>query len=298
MNVEMFFANSGPLACAFGGGYSRRDEQVNFAQRCAWAIEAKAELLGDCPTGTGKSQGYLVPLALSGCDAVISTGTIALQQQLVEKDLPILRQACREAGITPPSVALLKGRANFLCERRFVEYLENGPPLDEAENVAMLDEWRGRPEVRGDKNELDAVPTFWAEVASDAEDCSPKRCAFHDNCFFFRHKAAAEEANILVVNHHLLALNLFTGGSIFDLGERHIVIDEAHKFEAVMMDVFGAHVTRYRVHYVARAVQKKLADEGGAIYAVESAADEFFGQLEEHRTLGDPDVVPAVLLET
>src|SRR4051812_33680716 len=115
--LDQFFAPDGPLAAVVGSSYRCRIEQVKLAGEVLATLssEAGGALLADAPTGTGKSFGYLVPIALSGKKAIVSTGTKALQAQLVGKDLPMLRTAIKQAGLEPPTFALMKGRGDFLC---------------------------------------------------------------------------------------------------------------------------------------------------------------------------------------
>ena len=135
LTIDQFFDDSGPLASVLPS-YRRRDEQVRLAKAVEGTLRGGGALLGDGPTGTGKSMAYLAPLALGGGQAVVSTATKALQHQLVAKDLPTLAAACDAAGIKVPSFALLKGRGEFLCDRRMDEYLEEAGCAPEPDLVA------------------------------------------------------------------------------------------------------------------------------------------------------------------
>src|SRR5215211_7069450 len=131
MTVDAFFGDRGPLSAVLDG-YRMRDEQVRLAKAVHSTLLGGGVLLGDGPTGTGKSMSYLIPAALSRKPTVISTGTKALQHQLTLKDVPTLVEACEAAGMEPLSYGLLKGRVEFLCDRRMDEFLEEAGLYPEA----------------------------------------------------------------------------------------------------------------------------------------------------------------------
>jgi len=139
LTIDEFFDGQGPLASVLPS-YRRRDEQVRLAKAVGSTIREGGALLGDGPTGTGKSMAYLAPIALGGGQAVVSTATKALQHQLVAKDLPTLAAACEAANVKVPSFALLKGRGEFLCARRMDEYLdEQGMPGSLDPDLAQIE---------------------------------------------------------------------------------------------------------------------------------------------------------------
>ena len=295
--VEGFFSSGGPLSS--GGGYRVRPEQVRFAEAVRRCIDGgggdePSVLLSDCPPGTGKSLGYLVPLILAGSRVVVSTATIALQHQLVTKDLPRVVEAARGVSggaAKVPTFALLKGRSNFLCEDRFENVLAEGAPIGALEELEGLDLWR-RATESGDREELDSRPRVWSEVASDSDDCAPERCRFRERCFYFSQRSKAEDADILVVNHALLLANAASGYNVFDVEGRVLVADEAHRLEEAMGEAFGAHVTRRRVRYVVRVAEKRAKDVVRYTQRVEDAADLFFDGLRQHAGLGDKGAAP------
>lgn len=322
--VDRFFSRSGPLA-SLKTGYSPRPEQMRFARAAAEVLSGTlglgsggAErptgiLLSDCPTGTGKSLGYLVPAVLSSPKSriVVSTATVKLQHQLVEQDLPQLSEALKvfTRGRRSLSFALLKGRSNFLCENRFERVLAS-PELVaasptpaktpagtapvgrvNADLLEELDRWR-RTSPTGDKEELDAPVPFWADVAADADDCAPQACPFAERCFYRAQRAGAEDAEVLVVNHALLLANVAADWQVFDMRGRTLILDEAHKVEEVMGDAFGASVTRHRVRYVTASVEKKAKNAHRFTERVEDAADRFFDELRTYTELGSVEGAP------
>src|SRR4051812_17913191 len=144
MLVSRFFASDGPLAASVAD-YRYRAEQGRLAEAAAQTFSCGGALLAHCPTGTGKSFGYLVPAALGGSKVGVSTATKALQAQLVGKDLPVLREAMKRAGHKPPTFALMKGRGDYLCDRRFEEYVDHAS-LEDLEVMDLLEGWRAQTE--------------------------------------------------------------------------------------------------------------------------------------------------------
>jgi ATP-dependent DNA helicase DinG len=304
MNVEDFFADGGPLSAVLGG-YRKRDEQVRMAKAVEGTLKGGGALLADGPTGTGKSMSYLSAIALGMREgdssageevegkAVISTATKALQHQLVGKDLPTLARACNAANIYSPTFALLKGRGEFLCDRRMDEYLEEQGMIQDPDLV-QIDLWR-RGTNTGDKETLPiTAPRYWPEIAADADDCVRKGCDYEHSCFYYRQKEAAQGADILVVNHALLLANFASGGAVFSMADKHLIVDEAHRLEEYVCEAFGSRVSRHRVRYVLGAVRRKAHDLDDYLETAQAATDDFFGELRSnaYRTLGSPISAP------
>ncbi len=297
--LNRLFAQDGPLARS-ADGYDHRPEQARLAEEVARTLESGGVLLADCPTGTGKSLGYLAPAVLSGQKVVVSTATIALQHQLLTKDLPLLKKAVCLLGGYPEdegfTYALMKGRSNFLCESRYDGTLRDertlGNGVDEAA-LERIDGWRYETET-GDREDVPfPVPVgTWMEVASDGEDCAPNSCRFREGCFYYAHRDAASEADVLVVNHSLLLSNAASYGNIFDTSDRHLIIDEAHRVEEIMSGAFGARISYPRVRYVVRQASKKSDSAARHEEKLLAAADLFFSDLESNTTLGEADRAP------
>jgi DNA polymerase-3 subunit epsilon/ATP-dependent DNA helicase DinG len=206
-------------------------------------------LLVEAGTGTGKSLGYLLPAALHavehGDPVVISTATIALQDQLIEKDIPALQRAARAAAdldanhplaaLRDVSASVLKGRANYLCLRRW--FLAQREPVESAEQAQLYTKvtaWLHHTET-GDRAELRLTPEQqqqWRRLAEEEGACLPNQCIFHrrNQCFLFRGRNQAEASHLIIVNHSLLLSDLFRGGSVMP-PFRHLIIDEAHHLE-------------------------------------------------------------------
>lgn len=289
--VEGFFAEDSPLS-RLKPGYRLRPEQVRLALAVARTLSEASEkgasplLLADAPTGTGKSFAALAPVIAEGKRAVISTATIALQHQHVEKDLPALAEAARLAypDREPLTYGILKGRSNFLCTNRLDGVEQQLIPSADG-SFERLKDWAAGT-ATGDREELTFAYPRWMEVAADAEDCVPRRCPHAEGCFYFAHRDTAQDAQVLIVNHSLLMLNLATDGAIFDVEGRHLIIDEAHQLPDVIASAFGAQVSAGRIRYVLSAVRRKAADLDERLERIRSASDEFFASL----SALDPDL--------
>ncbi|HYU20604.1 MAG TPA: helicase C-terminal domain-containing protein [Chloroflexota bacterium] len=237
LDVESLSASlraGGPIAQAIVG-FEERPEQLQMLAAVAEAFNNTETLLVEAGTGTGKSLAYLLPAAhlavANNRRVVISTNTINLQDQLCEKDLPDL---IRATGL-PARVAVVKGRNNYLCLRRWLTLLGADAPTP-TERMVLIKTLLWLPRTTtGDRAELKLGPgeeEVWGKLAAVAEACSPLRCTFHRQglCFVARARRAAENAHLVIVNHSLLLSDLMTGNQV--LPEYvYLVIDEAHHLE-------------------------------------------------------------------
>lgn len=221
-------------------GFERRVQQEQMAEAVAHAINENGQLLVEAGTGTGKSLAYLVPAALSAAErgqtAVLSTNTLALQDQLLRKDVPDLAAALAKADPGKPvDVVAVKGRANYLCLRRWFAW-ERQPSLDvdEASLKARVLAWLPRTQT-GDRAELRLTAgeeRFWRQIAEEEGSCDPGSCVFHHRgqCFLFRARRAAEAAHLVVVNHALLLTDAASSNRILPPFDT-LIVDEAHHLE-------------------------------------------------------------------
>lgn len=225
ISLEELFGSAGPFAQRLGG-FEPRAGQLQMAQLVERGIMEEMHTIVEAGTGVGKSLAYLVPAVRSGKKVVLSTGTIALQEQLVGKDIPLVQEALG----APLRVTLLKGRAHYLCrlklERMRADRLLAGSP-----SMQRIWEWAERTES-GDRGELGFVPPAgeWEELDANADDCVGELCARFRDCFFFAKRDEAKYADLIVVNHALFFLDLAVGGGLlppYDVA----VLDEAHQCE-------------------------------------------------------------------
>jgi len=245
---------AGAVGRAFPG-YEFRPPQVAMLEAVAGAFNQSHHLLAEAGTGTGKSLAYLLPAIAyarqNGTRVVVSTNTINLQDQLYKKDLPDLQQVLSRADLTgipkpvrssePFRAALLKGRSNYLCPRRFAS-LKSRARLshDELRGIARILVWLPTTQT-GDQGELSlplASDRFvWSQVAADNEGCTLDRCQrdVGGRCFFFRARKQAEAAHVVVVNHALLMADAATDYRVLP-EYHHLIIDEAHHLEDAVTD--------------------------------------------------------------
>jgi len=286
MHARDLLGPDGPLARAIPG-YEHRESQLAMADAVEQALDSEGVLLVEAGTGTGKTLAYLVPAILSGRKVVISTGTKTLQDQIMEHDLPLLE---RHLGL-PVRAACMKGLGNYLCLRRYEEFLTSAD-ADRAPFERLVPTIRRFREtsLSGDRGELslpEGVP-IWSEVASSSETRIGARCAHFEPCFVTRMRRAAEDAQIIVVNHHLFFADLATrgphgGGAIPDYDA--VIFDEAHQVEDVATEFFGLRVSTTRVETLIRDAQRALGAAGFSdasaprLRAVLDAAAQFFTSL-------------------
>lgn len=255
--------SDGGLLSKHMSGYRQRDGQILMAEAIADAYATRKSVLINAPTGNGKSIGGLVPAILNKGfgPTIISTATKALQSQYAQKDLPMLHEAFRSVGMDFKS-HVLKGRENYVCLSRFLSYLtDSGFKSDEDIQYYndVLKPWMNKTTL-GDFEELDSpIPsTLKSCVCSNDEMCDPK-CK--QDCFYKKNKALAQTADVIVVNHDLLALNFALrnkyGISILPSAYA-VIIDEAHKFEDILTKYLGFKISKLTFRSLCSSVDAYL----------------------------------------
>ncbi len=248
-------------------GGSRRAGQVEMVEAVAAAITDDSHVLCEAGPGTGKSFGYLIPAICSGKRVVVSTANKSLQDQLSTQDLPFLAEVLGELGITF-TWATVKGRRNYLCRSRLAERLEATSDQQSlfAEEVpedllSLLAEWV-QLNSSGDRDDLPGhVPEeLWSEVSVAGIECpGSDGCPQGDGCFAMAALAEAQEADIVVANHHLYGADLMMGGIV--LPEHDLVVfDEAHRLEDTLASAFGVEMTEARFWHFQRMAAGYLRD--------------------------------------
>ena len=237
-------------------GYESRPQQLEMAEAVASALLSNEHLVVEAGTGVGKSFAYLLPAINLALDAhepvVISTNTINLQEQLIYKDIPFLQQVLPQ----PFTAALAKGRGNYLSRRRLDSLLSYERGLfdtkAEVEDLARVVEWVNVTED-GSKADLEPQPMFeiWNKVASDTDNCLRQRCPTYDTCFYFKARTEVNEADLIIVNHHLLfadwALRKANPYAAILPEYRYLILDEAHHLEATATEHTSVEFSNARV---------------------------------------------------
>ncbi len=218
--------------------YEDRQEQREMALEVMRCLSDGQDLLVEAGTGVGKSFAYLIPAILSGQKTVVSTSSLALQEQLVKKDLVFLKKMLPGRF----SFAVLKGRNNYLCLRKDREFAGQGKPYE------RFCRWREKTKT-GEKQDLSFNPSFWPEISGDARDCTGRLCSFFDACFYYRHWRRLYQRDIVVVNHHLLIYDVLSDFHVLPFHDR-LIIDEASDLEEVISQVFGSTLSLSRTSWL------------------------------------------------
>jgi len=250
MNALKIFGEAGLISQALNAAYEHRPQQIAMAEAVESALFTKKHLIVEAGTGVGKSLAYLVPLIRwtreENCRAVVATYTKALQQQLVQKDLPFLKNVLGDFRF-----ALCVGGENYLCLRRF-DHLRMGDLYEQTEVEALnrLFEWSTKTRT-GLKSELDFEPSagLWSKACRQADLCFGKDCGFYKDCCYQKAKAFEQQAHILVANHHLFFADMATSGNVLP-HYKAVVFDEAHQVEDVATDYLGVEVTNSSMRYL------------------------------------------------
>jgi ATP-dependent DNA helicase DinG len=252
-DIHEMFGQGGVLSSAKNFEY--RPEQQQMAAAVADALEGNHHLVVEAGTGVGKSLAYLIPAALFALEhhrkAIISTNTINLQEQLLQKDIPIVRRLLDR----PFEAALLKGRQNYLCPNRLERALQLQNDLfnsSEQQELLRIKEW-GQKTTEGTLSDIDVEPdpSVWAQVCSEPHICTPKTCGAGSRCFYQEARKKLLTADLIVMNHTLffLALESFseaesrTSGYLF--ANDFVILDEAHTIESVAARQIGLGVSQY-----------------------------------------------------
>jgi ATP-dependent DNA helicase DinG len=264
------------LAAAVAGiGGAERPGQVKMAEAVARSMDGGEHLAVQAGTGTGKSLAYLVPAArhATALDAtvVVSTATIALQSQLIDRDLPRLAEALQPLLGRAPTFAILKGRRNYLCKHRLQTgaaddqqdaLFDPSPSTEIGRQVTRLREWAEQTET-GDRDEL--VPGVderaWRQVAVTARECiGSQRCGFGTRCFAEKAREIAARADIVVTNHALLAIDALEDGNVLPEHDA-VIIDEAHDLVDRVTSIATAELSAPAVEAAVRRCGKQVTDD-------------------------------------
>lgn len=277
-DVADLLGGEGPLA-AHLAGFAPRAEQKAMATAVQDTLLSGGVLVCEAGTGTGKTYAYLVPALTSGRRVIISTGTKHLQDQLFHRDLPALGRALGR----PADVALLKGRANYVCLHR-LQLAEEQGEFKRRQQVAELRRVAdfARHTGSGDIGELTEVPEdspIWPRVTSTTDNCLGSSCPQYSDCFVLKARRRAQEADVVVVNHHLLLADMALKEEGFgDLlpGADAVIVDEAHQLPEIAAQYFGRRVSSRQVLELTRDLRAewfKLAEPSSTVDTLLDATD-------------------------
>jgi ATP-dependent DNA helicase DinG len=259
--VEKIFGRDGLIA-RHHKEYEFRGGQVKMAEAVLRAFEEKRHLIVEAGTGTGKTLAYLVPAIAYALAknkrVVISTGTKNLQEQLMEKDIPFLQKIMPKKF----SASYMKGRSNYACLYRIAK-AEMQPILEGLNELDYFEEVKNwvRESETGDRSELSNLPenlSFWSRINAKSETCLGQKCPDFEPCFVTRMRNRAEEADIVIVNHHLFFADLNLRGNEYGRvipDYSAVIFDEAHLIEDIAADYFGFQVSSFQLDEIARDAQ-------------------------------------------
>jgi len=286
VTLEEILGPSGALARSLPG-YEHRRDQLELARAVERALAERRYLVAEAGTGTGKTLAYLVPAALSGRKVIISTATKTLQEQIWQKDLPLLAE---KAGLVIEA-AYLKGRANYYCLERGARFAEH-PTFESRGEAALwprIQAWAADT-LTGDRSEIDLPDQYgaWRELSASGETCLGKDCQRHEECFVTLARARTAQADVVLVNHHLFFadLGLRTSRAGVEVLPPYdaVIFDEAHALAEVATDYFGLSVSSYRIDDLARDAARAVADRPDLMKLVkdrtgelQKAGERYFG---------------------
>ena len=282
-DAPTLLGDAGPIARAIGNAFESRPEQLDMARAVARTLDARSHLLVEAGTGVGKSFAYLVPAmlraALNNETVVVATNTIALQEQLVTKDIPLLLRALEAPeGETPTDdrfahnavrPVLVKGRGNYVSIRRMNLALERSHTIfsspDSLRSLDVIRHWVGQT-LDGSLSTMREAPRpeVWDQVRSDKDNCMGRKCRHYDECFYQDARRKMEKANLLICNHAVffadLALRIAGQGMLprYD----HVIIDEAHAAEDVAAEHLGMSLTEGQVAHLLRTLYASRRQRG------------------------------------
>ncbi len=257
-------------------GFRPRAEQQELAEAVAETLASGDLLVAEAGTGTGKTLAYLVPVLAAGRRTIISTGTKTLQDQLFFRDLPLVMQALDSAA----EVALLKGRANYLCLHRMEQTRREGefPTRAAISELEAVHAWSARTRD-GDLSVANVIPddsALWPMVTSSNDNCLGSKCPSYEDCHVLHARRRAQEADVVVVNHHLLfadmAIKQRGFGEVLP-GAEAFVLDEAHQAPELASQFFSASLTRRRISDLMRDILAEAGELAGGLGTVRAEVD-------------------------
>lgn len=275
-DLDAFFSSRGPLSRIISD-YRPRGAQIEMAAAVSEALTREKPLIAEAGTGTGKTFAYLVPAIMSGRRIIVSTATKNLQDQLFKKDIPLIRRALN----LPFTAAILKGRGNYCCLYRLHEACQStlGFGRTEAAALAKIKTWSRRTRT-GDIADMPAIAEsdpVWHHATSTVDNCLGQDCPNHADCFLAKARKKAQEAEILIVNHHLLCADWsIRGGGFGELLPRAdaVIIDEAHQLADVASRFLGLTLSGRQLGDLAQDTLAEFHKNAADLPALRTASED------------------------
>lgn len=270
--------NGGTLSRSLPG-YQERGPQIEMATLVEQAINEKRHALLEAATGTGKSLGYLIPAIRTGKKVVVSTANKALQDQLYGKDVPFLQK-----HLQPFGAALVKGMGNYVCLDRLDKERNEGlsfyapdTALPKVVEATTSHSWNGDFELLPFQvgNELKA------KINGNPEECARRKCPLYSQCYYYKMRAEASSAQVIITNHSMLMLDVVSGGKLLPARDV-VVVDEAHMLEGVATDAFTIELTSNRVYKLLALSKIRMYTEEKTQKDATKYADQLWEDLEAH----------------
>ncbi len=283
---EALLAKDGPISKVLTG-YEPREIQQKLASAIEQAIADKSLLVAEAGTGVGKTFAYLIPVLNSGKKVILSTGTKNLQDQLYQKDLPLVRKALN----VPKKIAILKGRSNYLCKYRIEQIPQENKTLLTKDNLNQLEIIRremGRTQF-GDINEISEIPEdspVWFYATSNVDNCLGQECPLVKDCYLVKARRKAIESDVIVVNHHLFFADLMLkddglGDLLPDVDV--LVMDEAHQVPEIASQFFGTRISSRQLQELAIDTELEYIKEVKDAKQLQKAADHLRKNIKDMR---------------
>lgn len=303
--VQADFGEGGTLAQKLPN-FEVRDQQLQMAQAVEDALEDDAHLFVEAGTGTGKTLAYLLPALRSRRRVIVSTATKTLQHQLMDKDIPLLQKIAGSVN-----AVLLKGRQNYLCQTAYERFdaQPNFRSVEEERHWAVVQKWVEKT-TTGDRGELEHLPedfSLWARLTATADQCAGKECSNYDRCFLVQQRERANEADIIVVNHHLF----FADCAVRERMDMRLlpeaealVFDEGHHLEETASAFFTVHVSNRSLASITEDIDQEIVGNGqttlniaeprastqaleDALHFLEESSDAFWDRVRDSLALAD-----------
>ena len=279
----------GPLSLSLKG-FESREQQQQMTRNVIDAYNDNAIALIEAGTGTGKSLAYLIPAVLWAHNhkerTVISTNTITLQEQLINKDIPLLLKVLN----LELKAVLVKGMSNYVCLRKLDDTKFELPmlPPQESEELRKIEAWADSS-ADGTRSDLPFVPhhSTWEKVCAEYDTCTHIECPFYQNCHFFKARREAQEAQILVVNHHLLFADLASRAENDSYDQdgvlpsyKRVIIDEAHNIEDIATEYFASRISQFQIlRVLGRLAAEKTVREHGKLPTLKQKLSDHFRKI-------------------